>query len=129
MKILLATALFLLPCTVQAESTEPSVTHLDVAGAVKLLSSESPPAVLDLRTAEEFKDGHLAGAKNIDVLQDRFTDELAKLDKGKPYLVHCRSGGRSTKSLAAFKKLGFKKIYHLDGGLLAWKKAGQAVEK
>jgi rhodanese-related sulfurtransferase len=43
--------------------------------------------------------------------------------------VHCASGGRSTHSLALFKKHQFQSIYHLDGGIKAWQKAGLPVEK
>ncbi|MFP6881875.1 MAG: rhodanese-like domain-containing protein [Roseibacillus sp.] len=54
---------------------------------------------------------------------------MGKLDRNKAYLVHCRSGGRSTNSLGVWKKLGFKRVYHLDGGFLAWQKAKLPVEK
>ena len=49
--------------------------------------------------------------------------------KSKTYLVHCAVGGRSTKSLAQFQKLQFQSVAHLDGGIKAWQKAGQPVEK
>ena len=73
--------------------------------------------------------GHLADAKNIDFMKPSFAEEVAKLDKKQPYLVHCKSGGRSAKTLAVFKKLGFEHIYHLDGGIMAWEKAKQKIVK
>jgi rhodanese-related sulfurtransferase len=54
---------------------------------------------------------------------------VAKLDKGKTYIVHCQSGRRSTNSLETFTKLGFKNIVHLDKGFGDWQKAGLPVEK
>jgi len=107
----------------------PTVKHLDPAAAAKLLTTKDKPTVLDVRTAEEFAEGHLADAKNIDFMKSSFTEEVAKLDKKQPYLVHCKSGGRSAKTLAVFKKLGFENIYHLDGGIMAWEKAKQKVVK
>ncbi|MEZ0276539.1 MAG: rhodanese-like domain-containing protein [Roseimicrobium sp.] len=105
-----------------------SATHVKAEEAGKLVK-EGKVSVLDVRTADEYKDGHIKGAKNIDFTENNFESEAAKLDKTKPYLVHCQGGGRSTKSLEVLQKLGFQHIYHLDGGLSAWKKAGQPVEK
>ena len=51
------------------------------------------------------------------------------MDRNKPVIVHCRSGGRSTESLEIFQELGFKNVYHLDGGIMAWEKAGFALIK
>ena len=109
-----------------------AVQHVDAKAAAKLLASDDKkktPVVLDIRTPGEFKEGHLKDAKNIDFLEDSFEAKVAKLDKDKNYLVHCKSGGRSTKSLEVFKKLGFKNIYHLDGGFMAWEDAEQEVIK
>ena len=102
------------------------VTHVDAKGAAKLLSEKDEkkkPVILDIRTPEEFQEGHLEGAKNIDFKADDFSEKIAKLDRDKPYVVHCRSGGRSGQSLETFKKLGFKNIIHLDGGILGWQEA------
>jgi rhodanese-related sulfurtransferase len=108
---------------------------LFVASVLLVLSStaraeEKKVTVLDIRTPEEFGEGHIAGAKNLDFLKStEFEAKLKELDKSKPYLVHCQSGGRSSRSLKVFKKLGFETIYHLDGGLGGWQAAGKPVEK
>ncbi len=107
------------------------VTNLDAAKSGKLIKdragSKQAIVILDVRTPGEFKSGHLKGAKNIDFRADDFQKKLEKLDRSKPYLVHCRSGGRSTSSLAVFKKLGFREVYHMDGGMIGWKKSGGKV--
>lgn len=109
-----------------------SVVHVDAAKAAELLKSSGAEekesdkiVVLDVRTPEEFKEERIEGAKNVDFKAADFKEMAAKLDKGKPYLVHCRSGKRSTASLEVLKELGFTRIYHLDGGILAWMEAGQ----
>lgn len=102
------------------------VLHVDAKEAATLLAEpnkDKRPTILDIRTPAEFSGGHLKDAKNIDFRSSDFETNLGKLDKDKPYLVHCRSGGRSGSSLEIFKKLGFKRIIHLDGGILAWKEA------
>ena len=60
--------------------------------------------VLDVRTEEEFEDGYIPDAINIDIRQGQgFIDELEKLDKSKTYYVYCRSGARSAQACALMK--------------------------
>ncbi len=84
--------------------------------------------VLDVRTPAEFAKNRIAGAKNVDVLAANFEAKAKKLDKSKTYLVHCRSGKRSQTAFKTLKKLGFTKLYHLDGGMMAWQAADLPVE-
>jgi phage shock protein E len=113
-----------------ADDKKPAdaVTHVNSSDAEKLVK-DGKVTVLDVRTPDEYKEGHIAGAKNIDFTENDFEKKISALDKSKPYLVHCAGGGRSTNSLGDFKKLGFKSIYHLDGGFKAWQAAGKPVEK
>ena len=86
-----------------------------------LLNLQHPPIVIDVRTPKEFSEGHIKGAKNIDIKADDFHAQITKLDKSKTYLIHCRSGVRSAKALHFFKKLGFTNLYHMHDGFLKWK--------
>jgi len=117
-----------------ADAAKVSVKHADAAAAKKLIDDSATKkddkvVVLDIRTPEEYKGGHIAGAVNIDFKEKDFSERVTKLDKSKTYIVHCQSGGRSTKSLETFKKLGFRSIVHLDDGFGSWQKAGLPVEK
>lgn len=85
--------------------------------------------VLDVRTPKEFAGGHIAGAKNLDVLAGDFTEKVAKLERHKTYLVHCATGKRSTNCLPQLQRLGFTNLIHLDGGFRAWQAAGNPVAK
>src|SRR5688572_29864138 len=134
MSALVASAQETTPATPAAESSKDAVKHTDAAGAKKLIDdsaakNDSKVVVLDIRTPEEYKSGHIAGAVNVDFKQKNFAEKVAKLDKEKTYVVHCHGGGRSTKSLETFRKLGFKAIVHLDNGFGSWQKAGLPVEK
>lgn len=104
------------------------VKHVDAKKAAQLVA-DGKVTVLDVRTEDEFKDGHIKGATNVDILEDGFAAKLGSMDKSKPILVHCQAGGRSTRSLPTLEKLGFTEIYHLDGGMEGWEKAGQPLEK
>lgn len=104
------------------------IIHVAPPAAQKLVA-EKKVVVLDLRTPEEFRAGHIAGATNVDYLAPGFEQRLNTLPKTQPYLVHCAAGGRSTKCLPLLREQHFRSIYHLDGGLKAWEKAGLPVEK
>ena len=116
-----------LACTVQAQA-DP-VQNVTTEAAAKLLAERKDVVVIDLRTDAEFKAGHITGAKNIDFLGSEFAKQLDALDKGKTYLVHCGSGGRSTRSLEIFQSQKFTTILHLNEGFKAWVAAGKPVEK
>ena len=80
--------------------------------------------VLDVRTAEEFAEGHMPGAINLDIRGGKFAETLAGLDKSKTYLVHCAVGGRSAKACGQMDGLKFEKVVNLSGGITAWEAAG-----
>ena len=109
----------------------PAPTHQNIgpAQAKELLDGAEPPLVLDIRTAFEVNAGRIDRSTHIDYYGKTFKEEVGKLDRDKPLIVHCRSGGRSTESLGIFQELGFKNVYHLDGGILAWEKAGLGLVK
>ncbi len=105
-----------------------TITHADAAAAAKLVAAKSL-VVLDLRTPKEFGGGHVPGAVNLDCLSPDFGKQLDALDKSEKYLVYCASGRRSTHSLPQFQKRRFESLVHLDGGIAAWKRAGEPLEK
>ncbi len=85
--------------------------------------------LLDIRTPKEFKDGHIQGALLLDYYSRDFVSRLKTMDKDKNYLIYCRSGNRSGKSMAIFAKLGFGRAYHMDSGLVGWSRAKFPLER
>jgi len=73
--------------------------------------------ILDVRTPEEYNTNHFPNSLNLDFHSPTFSEQLAKLDKTKTYLVHCRSGGRSTKSIEIMLQLHFRYLYNVQGFL------------
>jgi rhodanese-related sulfurtransferase len=126
MKHLLTTLLFLL-IPALAFAADP-VKHVKADEAAKIITA-GKVVIVDVRTPDEFKDGHIKTAKNIDIMAADFEAQLAKLDKTQPTLVHCQAGGRSMRALKTFEKLGFKNLIHLDKGFGGWEAAGKPVEK
>lgn len=87
----------------------------------KTAISVSNVQLVDVRTAEEFKLGHIQNALNIDIYQkENFTNAIGKLDKNKPVYLYCRSGKRSHDASMKLEEMGFEEIYDLKGGYLAW---------
>lgn len=84
------------------------------------LSSEN--LLIDVRTPEELKEGHIEGALNISVLSGDFKKKINELPKEAPVYIYCRSGKRSKKAAIQMDSLGFKKIFDIEGGYIAWKK-------
>ncbi len=104
--------------------TGMQITDVSAVEAAELLKARPDIIVLDVRTPGEFAAGHIEGALNIDFKNANFATEIGKLDTAKTYLVHCRSGARSTRSLPVFKENGFKTIIHMNGGIMDWNKSG-----
>ena len=101
---------------------------VDVNGFAELIA-DSNVVVLDVRTAEEFADGHIAKAINIDVKQSEFVDKAkAMLPTGKSIAVYCRSGRRSANACEKLSAEGYKAV-NLKGGIIAWTDAGMPVTK
>jgi rhodanese-related sulfurtransferase len=77
--------------------------------------------ILDVRRADEYKEGHLKNAINFNVMDSlSFDSQLRTLKKNRKYLLYCRSSVRSGKALVAMQKKGFKHLWHLSGGISAW---------
>jgi rhodanese-related sulfurtransferase len=84
--------------------------------------------LIDVRTPQEFEQGHLKGALNLNIRSEDFETKLAALDKSKPVLVYCLSGGRSSSAAELMEKKGFSEVYNMKGGIMKWNAANKPVE-
>ena len=107
----------LLSCNAQ---TSKNIKTVEVPAFAKEIKTTQKPQILDVRTPEEFNQGHLNNATNIDWLGDHFVQDAEKLNKNKAVYVYCRSGKRSLKASEKLAEMGFKKIYNLEGGYQKW---------
>ena len=83
--------------------------------------SETEIVFLDVRTPEEYNEGHIEGSENIDYNSKNFQTNVGELDKNRKYIVYCHSGMRSSRAVSVMKKLGFTDIQNLSGGIRKWK--------
>jgi rhodanese-related sulfurtransferase len=85
--------------------------------------------VLDVRTAGEFKTGHLKNALQADWNnQQQFTERIQYVDKDKPVYIYCLAGGRSTAAANWMRNNGYKNVVELEGGINAWKRENKPLE-
>ena len=118
MVVILTSVLILTGCTSADDSVDLKVSDFSAK------SQEVGVVSLDVRTADEFAEGHLINAININVESGNFEAEIEKLDKNTTYAVYCRSGRRSAIAVDLMKKAGFTSLYNLDGGVIDWSASG-----
>jgi len=92
------------------------------------LKANSSVILLDVRTPDEFAEGHIANAINIDVNSSSFEQQCSKLDKKKSIYVYCLAGVRSKKAAIILKKKGYQ-VVSMSGGIKAWTASGRPVTK
>ena len=84
------------------------------------------PLVIDVRTSEEYDSGHIPGAVNIPF--DEVAHRIAEVDASNGVALYCMIGPRARKGESALLAAGHKSVFHLEGGLAAWQRAGFPVE-
>lgn len=119
---LLAAGLALSGCA----STDSGTTTVE-AGAVQRgehvdadtfrASLSDDVTILDVRTPQEFAEGHIAGAVNVDVSSPDFAQQVSELDPEGTYAVYCRSGNRSRTAMAVMQDAGLSDVFGLEGGI------------
>jgi len=103
----------------------PSVDTLE---ATQLINRQDA-LVLDVREQAEYAQAHILNARGLPLSQiEARIGDIAKY-KGKPVIVYCASGNRSSTAVAALRKAGFTQAVNLRGGLAAWQQAGLPVQK
>lgn len=112
-------ALLLLSCAPKTASAYPTVSVQDLKAAV-----EGGAYVLDVRTPQEFTQGHIASAVNLPL--DEVGARAAEVPGDKPVYVICRSGNRSAQASEILKKAG-KDVKNVGGGMNDWQAAGYPV--
>jgi thioredoxin 1 len=115
----------LVSCSSANKSTDDS-TPLDPTSFKKKMEESISFTLVDVRTPEEFAMNHLDGAKNMDVNAVDFAESAKAIDKSKPVMVYCKSGGRSATATAILREMGYT-VFELAGGILNWQSVGLPI--
>ncbi len=109
--------------------SKDGVKTLSPADFAKAIAGDSAAVVLDVRTQEEYAEGHLQGATLLDYKQTaHFAAGIDTLDSAKTYYIHCRSGRRSHEAAVMMQKKGLN-VVDMKGGILAWTAEGLPLVK
>jgi rhodanese-related sulfurtransferase len=113
-------------CTVEESPTQviENITPKEAFALIQNNQDNPDFIIIDVRTPEEFADGHLGKAINLDYKNESFRDIIDLVDKNKTYLIYCRSGIRSGEALEIMRELGFREVYNMSGGIIEWKEEG-----
>lgn len=112
-----------------AEAASQIFQKLNVGDFQAKMDELEEVQIIDVRTIEELQEtGYIPKAQHIDYKADNFAAIIGALDKDKPVMVYCKSGGRSGNACDMLKKMNFKEIYDLEGGVTAWKSASMPTE-
>lgn len=116
-------ALLALAMTTAASAAD--VTPAQVAQ--QLREPKTAPFLLDVRTAEEFAEGHVPGAKNVPVRE--LEARLAEVPQNRPVVVYCHSGGRAKLASNLLRERGYRNVSEMTGSMMAWEAQQLPVEK
>lgn len=97
--------------------------NLNTADFAAKLKQLPNALLIDVRTPQEFAQGHIKNARNMNVNSEDFNQQISKLDKSKPVFVYCLSGGRSSYAANTLISNGFAEVYNLLGGMMKWRAA------
>jgi thioredoxin len=120
--------IILVSCSGNSQQTQGVKYNLDAVAFAKKINELPGAPVLDVRTPEEFSNGHLQHALNVDWNGNNFENGIAGLEKSKPVFVYCLSGGRSHSAAEKMRAMGFTNVYELNGGIMKWRAANLPEE-
>jgi len=107
----------------------PEVTVDQARELIHKRGGDAQFVILDVRTPEEFAEGHLSGAVNVNLLAPDFESRVGALERGKSYLVYCRTGNRSARAIQVMERLGFRSVHHMFEGIIGWQKKAFPLSK
>ncbi len=103
-------------------SAETNIVLLEAPAYHDKLQATPDARLIDVRTAEEYREGHLPASININWEGNNFKEEVSIFDKNQPIFVYCQAGGRGNSAAKYLTGEGFNEVYNLDGGFKDWQK-------
>ena len=124
---LLFVSTFFFACNSLGQHPEEGGILEDIPNEVLANELMDKALILDVRTPEETQLGIIEGATIINFDDDDFEAKIQLMEKSKPIVVYCASGGRSSQAASILSEQGFMEVYNLEGGLYGWQNEGWPV--
>jgi len=99
-----------------------SNTSIKLLSPTEFKTQSEGNVLVDIRTPEEYKQGHIVNATNINFYDKNFLSKFEEFNKNEPIYIYCRSGNRTSKAASKLVNMGFTKVYDLKNGINNWKK-------
>lgn len=132
-KLKLGVVLWVLFISIGCNSKPPLNEHqksaIHVVKPTEFKEKSINQVIIDIRTPQEFSQGHIEGAININYYDHSFMEQIGKYDKSKPIFLYCRSGNRTSSAAAKIAKVGFEEVYDLQGGIMSWSRENLEIIK
>ena len=104
----------------------PTGGEISAQTVLAFAGQANAPLVLDVRSAEEFANGHVPGAVNIS--HEQVSARIGELDPAREVVVYCEKGGRAAKAAEVLSGAGFT-VKHLTGDMSGWREQGLPQER
>ena len=114
-------------CNSQQKKATDANAVVEVVSTEVFEKIEESAQLIDIRTPEEYNEGYIKNAVNINFFDDDFMEQMSKLNKDEPLYIYCRSGGRSGRASDKLEEAGFTKVYDLGVGMNGWRKEEKPV--
>lgn len=109
--------------TMYSCQSQPTTQLVDAPTFKEMIRTQKSPVILDVRSPEEYSEGYIEHAVNINYNDPAFERKVSQMDKEGTYFVYCLAGGRSNSAASYMRKQGFLHVFDLDGGIRSWKKS------
>lgn len=123
--VFLVVLFLILSCNTSTKNNE--VIELLTPTEFKMQSQSA--TLVDIRTPQEFQQGHIENAINIDFYNRNFLSNFKQFNKNEPLFIYCRSGNRTSQAASKLAEMGFRKVYDLKNGINNWKKENLKIVK
>lgn len=120
--LLVISTLLVVTCAPVKEGGD--VTARQVA---EMLRKDTSIILVDVRTPEEYQQGHIKGARLMDFYSAEFHAMMQTLPQDRPVILYCRSGRRSDEAMKFLTSIGYSRVFNMLGGIIQWKKDRQPI--
>jgi rhodanese-related sulfurtransferase len=127
LSVFLSPALVLLSCTTGGNDMNLP-THISATDLARQIKSGTAPVIVDVRSAYEYRTGHIPGAIHMPFWQSFFLANNLTASGDRPVVVYCQHGPRAVIARVALRWAGYADVRYLDGHMSGWENAGLPLE-